>query len=348
MDNHGWLGDGKHLLLYKPSTIIELYEELPVPVSVGRITEKLPRSWFTGEEEEVSIFTHQISGWYCSSSNVDNHYSLRATVEAAAIHSFADGRPCVRFPSEPVWRMEGSNLSYYSRFFFDPTNVVSSVIQKMRLCSWIRTFADSASSRIGDYNGCHIRLSDFRKFLPQSSDYHEVIASVISESISPDQLLVVTTDEDPSSSFFDPLRERFRRILFLEDYLRLECRDLWSAVPFVNESVLGTICQLILERSSVFLGTAGSTFTGLIHRGWLSRRLSCGASLGESVFRYTHCGIAGAPASMPGYFQKGVYIESPGGIFSWNRVDIRNVRKGQLAWYREWPECMLGRGYPRS
>jgi hypothetical protein len=348
MENHGWIGDGRRHPAYKPSIVTELYEGLPLRVYVGRERVDCPQSWFCGADKEVNVCAHQISGWYCGPSTTGNSYSLASIAEATTRKSFADGRPCLRLPSEPVWRMEGSNLSHYSRFFYDPTNVALAGIQNMSLCSWIQSFARDVTIRIGRYNGCHIRLTDFRKFLPQSSDYHEVIAAVISESISPDQLLVVTTDEDPTSSFFAPLRERFRDVLFLEDFLRTECGDLWASIPFVNESILGTICQIILEHSTVFMGTIGSTFTGLIHRGWLSRRLADGARLSESDFLYIHCGITGAPATVPAYFEKGRFIESPEGIFSWNRVNIRNVIKGQLAWYREWPESMFGRGYCRS
>jgi hypothetical protein len=345
MENHGWLGAGRSLPGYRPSLVTELYEQLPVEVYFGRENPEWPESWFSGVGEEIHVFNHQISGWWFCPSALDDSYSLASIVEASARAGFADGRSLLRIPSEPIWRMQGSNLSYYSRFFFDPTNAVSITMQRMGLCSWIESFAANVARSIGDFNGCHIRLTDFRKFLPQSSDYNEVIASVISESISPDQLLLIATDEDPSSSFFDPLRRRFGKILFLEDYLRSECGDLWTSVPFINESVLGVICQLILERSLSFSGTIGSTFTGLIHRGWLSRRLADGAKASESHFRFIHCGIAGAPVSVPGYFNKGQFVESRGGTFSWNRVSIRNVSKGQLAWYREWPECALDRGF---
>ncbi len=345
MERHGWFGDGRSLPDYRPSLVTDLYEGLPVEVAVGRERDDWPESWFSGAGKEVNVFNHQIAGWCFCSQFLEASYSLASVVEAVGRRSFVDGRSLLPIPSEPVWRMEGSNLSYYSRFFCDPTHGASAAVQRMSLCSWIESFADSVAGMIGQFNGCHIRLTDFRKFLPQSSDYNEVIAAVISESLSSDQLLVIATDEDPSSSFFDPLRQRFRKILFLEDYLRSECSDLWASVPFVNESVLGVICQLILERSLVFTGTIGSTFTGLIHRGWLARRLADGAKLSESHLRFIHCGIAGAPASVPGYFEKGRFVESQEGIFSWNRVSIRNVSKGQLAWYREWPECALGRGY---
>ena len=108
--------------------------------------------------------------------------------------SFVDGRLLLQLPSEPIWRMEGSNLSYYSRFFYDLSGTVPAV-QGMKLCAWMHSFAESVVSRIGLFNGCHIRLTDFLQFLPQSSDYNKVIADVIAESLPRDQLLVITTDE---------------------------------------------------------------------------------------------------------------------------------------------------------
>ena len=127
--------------------------------------------------------------------------------------------------------------------------------------------------------------------------------------------------------------------MFLDQYLRYECGEFWPSIPFVNESILGIICQLILQNSEIFMGTPGSTFSGMIHRGWLRERLDSGALLADSSFRYIHCGLLGAPASLPGYFEDGIFVEAGNGPFSWNKISLRGVLKGQLSWYREWPEC---------
>ena len=348
MESHGWFSDGQNIPDYRPSLVTDLYEKLPIEVPVGSNRGPLPKPWLFGTGNEVNVFNHQISGYCLCPQPSQSSYSLAAITDASGRKSFADGRSLLRIPSEPIWRLEGNNLSYYSRFFYDPTGNIAAAIQGMKLCTWMHFFAESVVSRIGEFNGCHIRLTDFRQFLPQSSDYNEVIADVIAESLSTDQLLVITTDENPSSSFFDPLKQRFPKLLFLDEHLRTNCGDLWTSVPFVNENILGVICQLILEKSSIFIGTIGSTFTGLIHRGWLHRKLNDGASLSDSHFRFTHCGTPGAPASVPGYFEKGQFVESPEGLFSWNRIEIKNTSKGRLAWYREWPECALGLGYAHS
>ena len=344
MERHGWLENGKNLPDYRPSLVTDLYEKLPREISIGSDGGSLPESWFFGTGNQINVFNHPIRDYCLCRQSTQPPNSLPSIAEGRG-KSFVDGRLLLHLPSEPIWRMEGSNLSYYSRFFYDLSGTVAAAVQGMKLCAWMHSFAESVVSRIGLFNGCHIRLTDLLQFLPQSSDYNKVIADVIAESLPRDQLLVITTDEDPSSCFFDPLKQRFPKLLFLDEYLRSDCSELWTSVPYLNESVLAVICQLILEKSSIFMGTIGSTFTGLIHRGWLHRKLADGASLSDSHFRFTHCGIAGAAGSIPGYFEEGQFVESQKGLFSWNRISIKSATKDQLGWYREWPECALGLNY---
>ena len=299
LSDHGWLDSDKPLPEYRASTILDLYDDLPAPTFNGN-SGGHPESWFSGEGSNISVFNHQLGGWCYVPAGKHPNLSLNSIVESHTRRAFADGRSLLSIPTEKVWRMEGSNLSFYSRFFFDPTNTVSKAIQGMKLKPWIASLADRVSERLGVFNGCHIRLTDFRKFMPQASDYHEAVAAVLEESLPTDHLLVIATDEETSHSFFSPIRQRFPRLIFLDDYLRTECDDLWREAEFINESVLGLICQLVLERSLAFLGTPGSTFTGLIHRGWLSRQLRRGASLRESPFQFIHSGISGSPATVPG------------------------------------------------
>jgi hypothetical protein len=177
------------------------------------------------------------------------------------------------------------------------------------------------------------------RFIPQENNYSEAVADTICSWLPLDECLLIATDGDSRSEFFDPLRKQFTNIIFLDDFLRNECKDIWESLPFINESILGLLSCLIMERSILFMGTPGSTFSGYIHRGWARRRVESLKSHG-SRFRYIHNGLRGTGSVVKDYFEQGAYVETMPGLYSWNRIEIRSTMKGSLAWYREWPECI--------
>ena len=251
-----------------------------------------------------------------------------------------DGWPSILPPKKGPWILQGGNLGgFYSRFFYDPSGLVREAVQAMELCDWITNFADKVSQRLGSFNGCHIRLTDMLRFLPQDGGYSEAVADVVASWMPSSECLLIASDESSSSEFFFFLREQFSNIIFLDDFLKYDCADLWSDMPLINESVLGLVIGLVMERSILFMGTPGSTFSGFIHRGWAQRRC-VPRDAGTLVFRYIHNGLLGTGSVVNGYFERGAYIESFPGLYSWNRIQVKSAMKGQLAWYREWPECM--------
>jgi hypothetical protein len=73
------------------------------------------------------------------------------------------------------------------------------------------------------------------------------------------QLAFVATDER-NKTFFKAFKSKFPAIKFLDDYM--DIADLRS----INPNFLGMIDQVICTRSSLFVGTWFSTFTGYITR----------------------------------------------------------------------------------
>lgn len=336
----GWYRRGLNLPEYKSTLITDLYECMPVDWSVGVCSRQIDSCDFDSEASDICVFREQLSNYCFWNGRFGSEIASFSSVEDFARHQFSDGRPIISFPSQRVWRLEGSNLSFYSRLIYDTSLKAKNAIERMRFKPWIRELSEKIGSRIGDkFNGCHIRLTDMLDFLPQSAGYGHAIAECLRSVLDSNQLLVVATDENPGHPFFLPIRKGFPRILFLDQFIRDECLDLWSEAPYFNESILGLVCQLILAKSSMFLGTPGSTFTGMIHRGWLQRhQLSHSSSV--PTMRFVHSGLHGSPARVPGYFENGAYVETQQGMFSWNRIMIRSALKGQLAWYREWPEVL--------
>ncbi len=81
----------------------------------------------------------------------------------------------------------------------------------------------------------------------------------VGKFIPKNELLFIATDER-NRSFFDPLKARFPKLRFLDDYKDLA--DLSS----INPNYLGMIDQIVCTQGEIFVGTWFSTFSGYITR----------------------------------------------------------------------------------
>lgn len=201
-------------------------------------------------------------------------------------------------------------------------------------------FAKKIAQSLGTFSAIHVRLTDFRGFQPRSEEkYRSDIIDTTRSIFKPEALLVISTDEPENTLFFSEILDSFPNHLFLDDFIVKKHSDSFSNLPFTDETTFGLICNLVLQFSEKFAGTPGSSYTAMIHRGRLRRKLSTQLS-GDmndvtSEFKFISNGFD--DMSIP--FNRGVYLETKEGPFSWNRTELP-ISTGWKSWYREWPESV--------
>jgi len=112
----------------------------------------------------------------------------------------------------------------------------------------------------GIYHSMHIRRTDMvvaykiYNIERNSSDiYHEFL-----KEIPIDSIVYIATDEK-DKHYFDAMRENYKRVFFLEDFIFKEC-------PLLEIEKYGMIDQLVASKGKHFIGQYYSTFTGYINR----------------------------------------------------------------------------------
>lgn len=106
------------------------------------------------------------------------------------------------------------------------------------------------------YDAIHIRRGDFQ-FKNTRLEAAEIFANV-EDIIAPGSLVYVLTDEG-NSTFFDPVRGRYR-LRFLKDYF------FGAEMDDMNPNLIGMVEQVIATGAREYVGTYFSTFTGYITR----------------------------------------------------------------------------------
>jgi len=254
-----------------------------------------------------------------------NYYVDVAEGNESDAADFADGRAkLVVDPTKDI-DFKSSNLSYYSRTFRNRTPEFDTMMSQIR---WRREYvelADRIAAYIGPFNGVHLRLTDHtHNYLTTSTAYINGLVSLDDYS---KRTLVMCTDEPQNEmlrSFrsYDNLlgeeaRATGRKNLLLADIITKEFANDYKSLPSQEATAFGLVCMLVMFHSLDFIGTPGSTYTGLIHRA-INQRGPCGFKLFAQDF---------APA--------------PGGPYSWQNHRLPHKGVEVNAWWREWPESRL-------
>lgn len=324
-------------------TLLDLLDELPIKLV------DYPSYFQHYQQDKLSIINS--SARLVKSVFVQNYDHYNApnfqAYHQQVLTDFAAGRDILTDVSEDIWHLHECNLGYYSRFFFLPPPNFYQLIAKIRPAKIYRDLANKISQNIGHFNGVHIRLTDFKKFLPQGDRYQIDILDTLQNIIPTDELLVICTDESENKDFFQPITQIYQKHLFLDELIIDEFSNDFSQLPFTDEQTLGLICNMIMWHSQQFVGTPGSTFSGLIHRHWCQNRLLNQLShqllshpRENLQFRYINSGSSETTQINNQYFQQGVYVEHKPGFFTWNRIHIPRASE-TLSWYREWPEAVF-------
>lgn len=328
-DGHlGVLDEGRH------PTLLDLLDALPIEVVDYAAFQKAAGSH--GEDSNSVQQALDLFGCVFASSKGS---APDGDDRMGKLSAFSDGRTVIVDPVEDVWHLTGKNLGFYSRFFFEPRPSLYPVLERFLPAKSYREIADKVVASLGDYNAVHIRLTDFKRFLPQQDNYGRVVTETLRAIFSPDELLVISTDDADDADFFSAITDAFPRHLFLDRYILASFGDELKSLPFRNSHVLGLICNQVLWHARDFAGTPGSTFTGIAQRYWFRNRLRVEPN-SVPTWKFISSGIAGAEADVATCFANGVYSDVRSGPYSWNRVRIPHA-SSTLSWYREWPEAIL-------
>jgi hypothetical protein len=258
----------------------------------------------------------------------------RSAVPDPGVREFAGGRTTfVRIPDTDadVVQISGRPLTWYSYFFHatgDTRRGLLGAVEGVRLRQPFEDLGARIATDLGRHNVAHIRRTDHVKGIRAYAGVSPLhIADGVAEVLPTDEPLLIATEADPASTLFDPLRGRYAEVVFITDLILGDYKKWFEELPVSEDNALGAVTQVIAARADRFVGTLGSTFTGLI------QRLRTRRDVTEPFLFTTDFTPPGAT------FLKGAYVDQRPGRYSWNRLGLA-VAPGVLAWLREWPEAV--------
>lgn len=308
-------------------TIFDLLEELPI--------ERIEYLDFSQKLQSNNLTINHSNLQLVNSVFVSNN----TKIDRKKLDNFAEGRTIFQDSEEDILHLSSCNLGYYSRFFYNPSSELYAVLEKIKLKKVYRNLALKIANSLGNFNGVHIRLTDFKNCFPQEDKkYAEEIIVTLKNNFSSEELLVICTDESENKEFFAPIIKEYKNCIFLDEFIVNEFGDDFQKLPFTDETTFGMICNLVMWNSQDFIGTPGSTYSGIIHRNWLRNKWQKKKNPALLEFKYINSGFKEKQTN----FKNGVYQKTKLGVFSWNRIDLP-IPTETKSWYREWPESVIPR-----
>lgn len=197
-----------------------------------------------------------------------------------------------------------------------------------------RKYADICGDILGSlgvdrFNSIHIRRGDRLAGGQPDIPCRDIIGK-IRESLNPDELLLIHTDEQDRQWFFPLLNSEYRKILFCEDFI----------APYgLDGAESGLVSMMVASHSEDFIGTICSTFTSYINR----MRMYNGK---PEEFKFLF------PMMNVQLDKRGCMIYR-GGTYNPEKSTWSQLKMGDMMnvsfWAREWPElqpeCMGGYKY---
>ena len=220
------------------------------------------------------------------------------------------------------------NLINISYFYFlnkkDKNELLDSV--KIRYTDGIENLAKKISVELGEFNSIHIRLGDFlivrarEGYQIRIERFRKYLEANVTDQTLP---ILIATDALHEKELFAKLLKDYRYI-FIDELIFNEYSKELSELEFTDFNVLTVINQLLCACSKSFIGTAGSTFTGIIHR------------LRQERFDKTDFNFH--PDDRINKLLTSEYKIKPDrkGFFDWNRYSIFSGDYRDPGWMREW------------
>jgi hypothetical protein len=163
-----------------------------------------------------------------------------------------------KLASSKVLRLRGRYLVPFYAFVFSPSQdrwIARYVRDRLRYVDLIQGVAARIVSKLGCYDGFHVRRGDFwEAFTVNVTQIYNAIRQTRQLQVGPD--IYVATDEY-EDDFFHPLKQKFN-LVFLGDF-REELGDL-------DPNYYGMVEQLVLSNAKVFFGCYRSSFSSYVTR----------------------------------------------------------------------------------
>jgi hypothetical protein len=225
------------------------------------------------------------------------------------IDKFAEGRSLLILDQSKSYYFN-NNLSYYSIMFFNRTKSFNRKLRKIVFKKEYVEFAKMISDQIGKFSGIHLRQTDFKSMIysVKKEEYDSAIFKLKQSS----NLIAVSTDELDSK-----IALNYGDVVYIDNIIKDNFLSDFKQLSIASKLSFDLICMLIMCNSEDFIGTIGSTYSGLIHRNINQRKNN------------THHWI-----------NMGDYQNISGHPFSWNSYDKISI--GKKLWWREWKESYIG------
>ena len=174
--------------------------------------------------------------------------------ENDSVESFSLGRKRLDLSKGPV-HLSGYNICYYSSFFFNRNISLDQELSKIKFKKEYWDFANMVADSIGEFNGAHIRLTDHKYNFEVTQDMFDEKINFLN-----DRPIFILTDDVTNPMF------KNKNIILLDDYIVDNFSKEFLSLSSQSEAVFGLVSAMIMSRSSKFIGTFLSTFTGFIQR----------------------------------------------------------------------------------
>ena len=185
--------------------------------------------------------------FFCSKEDLSSEHG------ADLIRQFGNGRHALTNSDSKYWHLSGSTLGFYSRFFYNKGQELWNHINSLRPNDLIMKTSQAISSKLGAFNGIHVRLTDFSKMHEPSVQYVDIISKCVGNLLGTGEKLLICTNESKDSLFWVNVLKKVdaKNCIFLDEFIVRECSYEISRLDWINESVWGALCQEIMKDSLI-------------------------------------------------------------------------------------------------
>lgn len=232
---------------------------------------------------------------------------------------FIFGRECVNisdYQENDIGSSTANTLGYYSfKIFFNDCKkeAVQYLMNNLLPKEKYQFLASKISNELGCKNSIHVRRGDFCQIEHFANNYtasFNTLENTIYNNFYHYPILVHTNEED--EKYFKCENE----LIFIDKIIKEKHKEL-------DDVEVSLISMLIAMRSENFLGSLGSTFTGLIHQ---NKKLNNP----ESKFKYLF-----SNSSALNRLGEEIKVN---GKYTWNQLKLKHW--SECNWQREYPECI--------